>query len=396
MIFDALRHFIAIATFLVAASVSPAAADYGGLDVDFLPARVGADTPSQDAIEISASYTYDVFHSVAGGFGAATGGMGLLDLALEADLGELFEFGKTIFVVSAFAGQGGDFSASSVGDFGVVSNIYHANEFNLFNIYLHCEIGEGGSFIKLGQIAADEDFMGSETAGLFINSSFGPFNTQSGNTGTPIFPFAAPGMVFHYSLEESWHVILGVYAGLADDGEGENFGFNWRWGGSAGQAVFVESGVLYNKAGGALKVGGYFHSGEFENFADGGFSEGIGMIYGIVDHALGSRVNAFFRGSRVLGGESVVVTSTIDGGITVSDTFYEGDTLGIGLSHAVFGDDYIRARRGGTGTETILEFTYRLPINEHFVIQPDFQYLFDPHESGRDGLLLGLRASIAF
>ncbi|MEM7013585.1 MAG: carbohydrate porin, partial [Verrucomicrobiota bacterium] len=323
-----MKHISIFLTFLVTAAGFLAGPNYlhaGEVTSDHvvtieLPGgeESSADTP---AINLHASYTYDYFHNVSGGIRTGGAGMGLLDIGFEADLERLFGWDGTSFVVTAFAGHGSDFSANYAGDFGVASNIYHGNEFNLYNIYLQKAFGEGDSYFKVGQIAADDEFMSADAAGTLINSTFGPFNTQSGNIGAPIFPFAAPGAVVHYVPTEHWYLTIGIYAGLLEIGGSDNRGFDWRWGGGSGQAVFAETGFVYDKAGSVFKLGGYYHTGEFEDFSSGETVDGLGAVYAVVNQSIldvgeqETGVSAFLRGSLVSDEDRAIATGYIDAGI---------------------------------------------------------------------------------
>lgn len=348
------------------------------------------------------SYLYDYFHNVSGGFQAGGAGMGLVDMGFEADLEALFGWDRTIFVMTAFAGHGSDFTANYVGDLGVVSNIYTDTNFNLYNIYLQKGFGPGDSYFKVGQIAADDEFMGSETAGLFINSAFAPFNTQSANTASPIFPLAAPGGVVHFHPNEDWFCQVGLYVGDAGPGGPTGRGFEWRWGGAAGVVVFAEGGVVWNEAGGIVKVGGYHHTGDYEQFATGNTVEGLDAAWVIVDQPIidggdgGLSLSAFARGSIAPDEDRSVATSQVDGGLALSNFLLPEAVFGIGLTHTTFGDDYLAATPGVTSSETVVEATYQIPITDCFTIQPDVQWILDPHESGRDAVAVGIRGEISF
>lgn len=374
------------------------------LDID-APGEWGAidGAPSEDpAVVPYVAYTFDYFHNVSGGIQTGGAGMGLLDVGFEADLEKLVGLGGASFFVSAFAGHGSDFSANYAGDFGVASNIYHGDDFNFYNIYLRQALGGHGSYLKVGQIAADDDFMGVDAAGYLINSVFGPFNTQSGNMGAPIFPFAAPGAVLHYAPVENWSLTLGIYAGASECGEPDNRGFDWRWGGGAGQAVFAETGFVYNDAGGVFKLGGFYHTGEFEDFSSEDIVDGLGAVYFMVNHPIinggenGPGVTVFLRGSVVTKEDRAVATGYIDAGLSVDDLVRTGDAFAFGVSHTVFGDAYLKANPGVTDTETVIEATYRFPLTDYLSVQPDIQYVFNAHDADRDAFLLGVRATLEF
>lgn len=347
-------------------------------------------------------YAYDYFHNTMGGIQTGGAGMGLLDLGVEFDLEALLGIERSILVVSAFAGQGSDFSANYVGDLGVVSNISSDTNFNIFHFFVEKGFGDGDSFLRVGQFGIDDDFMLAATAELFISSPFVPFNTQSGNIPSPIFPFAAPGAVVNYSPTGEWYFRTGIYAGDAGPGGPNSRGFEWELGGEAGYAVFSEAGYQYSEAGGIASIGGYYHTGEFENFRTGESEEGVGAFYAMVDHPLtpnaegDPKLSIFARGSIAGAEEKVAIRSQVDGGIVRREAFLPGDALGLAVSHTTLGHDFLIANPESTKAETVLEATYLFQVTDHFAVQPDIQYIFDPVDSGRDALVFGIRGVIEF
>ena len=355
-------------------------------------------------LTVSGSYTFDYFENISGGFQNGGAGMGLLDIGLEVDLERLFGWKDTTFVVSSFTGHGRDFSAEVVGDLGVVSNIFSDTEFNIFNIHLHKEFeafGSNKNYFKLGQIAADDEFMIADTAGLFINSSFGPFNTQSANVGAPIFPLGAPGAVVHLAPSDKWFFQAGIYAGDAGPGGSSDRGFDWEWGGAAGVVVFAEAGVQINELGGVVKVGGFYHTGDFDEIVTGETVDGLGAIWTIVDQPIIASskgeigVNVFGRASIAPQDDRATATGQFDGGLVISNIGFKGAQFGIGATHTTFGDDFAEVN-GVTDSETVIEMTYLIPVNDYFAIQPDIQYIGSPNESDDDAFVLGVRGSVSF
>lgn len=353
------------------------------------------------AISPYATYLFDYFHNTSGGIQTGGAAMGLFDVGAEFDLDTLFGWDGATFVISAFGGHGSDFSANFTGDLGAISNLYTDTNFNIFHLYFEQALGAGESVLRFGQFAIDDDFMGSEPGSLFIGSPFGPFNTQSANMPGPIFPLAAPGALFRYSPTADWYFQTAVFAGDAGPGGPGDRGFDWRFGGPSGFTVFSEAGVQYQENS-VAKIGGYWHSGDFDQFSTGNAVDGLGAIYGIIDHRIidggdsGSSLDGFVRGSISGNEDRVVATSQADAGLVSSNLFLEDDALGLAVSHTTFGADYLTATPGVTGSETFIEATYRIQLSENFAIQPDIQYVLDPHESGRDVLAVGIRGEISF
>ncbi|MDF1657264.1 MAG: carbohydrate porin [Verrucomicrobiales bacterium] len=346
-------------------------------------------------------YVFDYFHNTRGGFQTGGTAMGTFDIGAEIDLDVLFGWEGASFVVSAFAGHGSDFSGNIVGDLGVVSNIYTNTNFNIYHLYFEQALGEGDSLLRIGQFAIDDDFMVSEPGSLFIGSAFAPFNTQSANMPGPIFPLAAPGALYRYSPTGEWYLQTAVFTGNAGPGGPRDRGFEWNFGGPSGFAVFSEAGFNFQENS-VAKFGGYWHTGDFTQFSTGNTVDGLGAIYGIVDHRIidggedSQCLDVFVRGSIAGSDDRVVATNQVDAGLVASHLFTREDALGVAVNHTTFGDDYLNATPGMTGSETVIEATYRVQVNENFAIQPDVQYIVGPHFSGRDALAVGIRGEISF
>ena len=360
-------------------------------------------TDHSPALTPNLSYSLDLFSNLSGGAETGHTANGLVELGFDLDLETLVNWQGAIFSLSAFAGHGNDFSTDRVGDLGVISNTFTDTRFNFFRIQLVQKLGDSGSFLKLGQIAADDDFTGVSTAELFINSSFGPFNTLSANTGTPIFPLAAPGAVLHLVANENFSITTGIYAGFAGDGGPNDRGFDSEFGGDAGYALFGQ--VNYSYQSGGLSLGGYYHTGDFEDFSDGDTVSGLSALWVTVDHTFidgeqsgASSLKAFARASVTTQRSRTVAPLQLDSGFVMSDLFIDGDELGLACSYTEFGNANLsgNVEAGVTNSETVLELTYHISVHENFSIQPDIQYILDPHFSGDDAIVFGLRSQITF
>ncbi len=347
-----------------------------------------------------ANYLFDYFYNTQGGLHTGDSAMGLFDFGAEINLEDALGWEGATFVISVIGGHGSDLSARYVGDFGIVSNLYTDTNSNIYHLYFQQEVGTGDSFFRIGQFAIDDDFMVSDASSLFISSPLAPFNTQSGNMPGPIFPLTAPGALYHYAPSSDWYWTTGVYVGNTESAGPRNRGFEWIWGGSAGWSIFSEAGYVYAEDGGIARVGGYWHTGDVTNFADGATENRIGSFYAILDHPLiaGSKnapsLNAFVRGSIAGEKNRVTATSQVDAGLVSRELFLPEDAAGISVSHTAFGDAYLLANPGMTSGETVVEATYQIQVNENFVIQPDVQYVVNPHGSGRDAFVVGVRGEI--
>lgn len=372
--------------------------EIAGLTGDWGGARAAL---NERGISPFAVYEGEIFGNHRDGLGAGTGWGGLLDFGVELDLEKLVGWQGATFFANAFYFHGDDVSGNFVGDFDSISNNYTETSFNFFNIFLQQSFANEDSFLKIGQIALDDDFMFSETADLFINPRFGPMPLQSGNTAAPVYALAAPGAVIHYRSAANWFVQGGLYAGDAGPEQSNNQGFDWRTGGSAGWMWMAETGFHYGDEGGSVvKIGGYYHSGDFERFSDGRDESGIYSFYGLVDHEIiradsGPGLKVFVRGGVTPQGRIAAVSGYADTGIVASNLLKDDDALGLGMSWTKFSDPFVAAS-GGHSSEIAVELTYQLPVTEWLAIQPDLQYIVNPQSGRRNALVTGVRAEITF
>jgi len=354
-----------------------------------------------------AAYVGEFMDNASGGSDEGSAFGGLLDFGLEADLEKLVGWEGGSFLINAFYFKGNDVSGDHVGDFNAVSNLYTDTEFNVFNIYLRQSFDGDRLWFKGGQIAVDDDFMVSESSLLFINASFGPLPVQSGNIAAPIYSLAAPGALVYIEPVKDWYLQGAVYAGDAGPAQSDNQGFDWRTGGATGWAWFGEVGHNYDLLeGGVIKLGGYYASSEFTNFTDGNTERGLGAFYAVLDQrVLSSETSSFgmsffLRGGVTPDDEVATVEAYLDGGVVFDNVLMDNDALGFAFSQTWFGDDYQNdARAGGddvSSSEIVLEATYQFKVTEWFAVQPDLQYIIDPHFSMDNALVVGARAVIIF
>ncbi|MGE9295390.1 MAG: carbohydrate porin [Puniceicoccales bacterium] len=375
-----------------------------GVTGDWLGARNWLD---ERGISPYATFTGEFLANVDGGIDDGSAWSGLVDFGLNVELAKLTGWeGGTLFA-NAFYFHGNDLSGDYVGDFNGVSNIYTDTEVNVFNIFLRQGFWGGRVWAKAGQIAADDDFMIADSADVFVNAAFGTPSFESGNITAPIYPLAAPGALVYVEPLEGFFIQGAIYAGDAGPAQSNNHGFDWRTGGSAGWAWFGETGYHYTLLGeGVIKLGGYYATGDFGNFANGNTESGLGAVYALIDHCFFDAehspvgLTAFIRGGITPDESLATVAASITGGVNTNSLFFGDDVLGLGVTHTIFGNEYLVATRAGgtavTSTETVLECTYQAPVTQWLAIQPDLQYIFDPHYSDRNALVLGVRAELLF
>jgi porin len=390
-------------------------------------------------VEIGVTYTGETFRNMAGGLRRGTSYEGLLDLTLETDLEKLIGWRGAKTHIRAFQihNAGGLNAADYAGSLADPSNIDAYATTRLFTAWIQQDFGKAGS-IRIGQLAADDEFFGSETAGGLLNGTFGWGNTLAANlpSGGPAYPLATPGVRAEFNASESFKILAGVFSGDpagrncyrnnpdADPQVCNKHGTTFSFSGGAfwmGEAQYlVNQGEQAKGLAASYKFGGWYHSG---SFADQRFEvahDGNWGLYGVVDQMVWrgreSSVSLFLRGG-IVPSDRNLVSWYIDGGIGVKGILpgRAGDTLTFGVAHAHISDDAAAADRDilllgtpypiRTG-ETALELGYKMQVTPWWSVQPDIQYIIrpgggDPHPDDTtkrigNAFLVGVRSAIRF
>jgi porin len=406
-------------------------------------------------ISLGATEISEALGNVTGG--SKTGGIyeGRLELDLDLDLEKLAGWHGALIHVNAYQIHGRGLSANNLGNnLMVASNIEAQRATRLFDAWFQQSLLDGRLSVRLGQIAADDEFITSQYAATFVNSTFGwPAITAADlPSGGPAYPLATPGVRVKYTAGEalSWQTALfnGDPAGAPGPANpqlrnpsGTTF--------STDQNAFVITELAYAVAGdkesgtlpATVKLGAWYHSAEFadQRFDNTGRSladpssdkeprlhSGNYGLYGMVDRMLwrvpGTEDQGLAGFLRVSGspGDRNLVELYADAGLTWKAPFEGRDNDVAGLAFAVAGIGRNARRldsdtRAFTGTpipvrdeEAVLELTYQFAAAPWWLIQPDLQYIFHPGgnvanpaiPSGtapiRDAAVLGLRTSIKF
>jgi porin len=167
--------------------------------------------------------------------------------------------------------------------------------------------------IRVGQLAADTEFINSSYAGVFINSSFGwpAITALNLPSGGPAPPLAVPGVRLRAKVTDEITMLAAIFDGdAAGPGPGDpqtrnRYGLNFR----VNDPPFAIGEIQYNHGTakgsailpGSVKLGGWYHAGLFndQHFTQAGLSlanpSGTGIaaqrrgdhgIYGVFEQAL--------------------------------------------------------------------------------------------------------------
>lgn len=374
-----------------------------------------------------ATLTAEGWNNVAGGLKTGAWWNTLLDFGIEADLAGLGGPADSHVVVQLHWTHNRDDDTcftDYTGASNPVSGTMTGDHLRFFNLHYHQSWADGSRALKIGQIAIDDDFMGSDYSGLFMNSAFGAMPSQVGTTlssrcgytsAFPIYAVAAPGVFFRMQTDGAFSWQAGLYHGGPGPDDEDNHGFDWEGSSRSGVVTFVEGARAYSLAGraGTFRLGGSVHTGCFEDYAalnDGEtdpFVRGLFSVYAINDLVLLANAEknpvlaAFSRVGVSPRQDRCVVTLYADSGLNWFAPFSSrpDDIAGVAVAWSKFGDEF-RRFAGTASSETALEFTYRARLTSAWSLQGDVQFLLDPapDASGdrKNATVLGLRTELAF
>ncbi len=396
--------------------------------------------------------TSEVFGNPTGGVRRAIVYEGLTGFGVGLDLEKLIGLPGGTINATGYQIHGRGLSVNALGNnLHTVSSIEALRGTLLFELWYEQQLFDKKLSVRVGQMAADQEFMVTQYGGLFLNHTFGWSSLPSTDlpSGGPSYPLAAPGVRVRWTPRNDLSLLLGVFngdpagpgRGLPQERNPSGTGFN------LGDSVFAIAEVQCGINGGdnatglpgTYKLGAYYNSQPFTDQRRTGSGEslaGLGAdaqgkqrrndygLYGVADQLLwrepGTKDQGLGAFLRAMGapGDRNLVNFYVDAGVT-----YKGlvpgrtsDTAGVAVGVARISDtasklDADTARLNGGSYpvrrhETVLEVTYQAQIAPWLQVQPTAQYVFNPgggvpnpaNPARRlgDALVFGVRTGVTF
>ena len=378
--------------------------------------------------------TSEVFGNVTGGVrrGAAYDGLTLVSLGLDTE--RAFGWQGGTFNVSAFQIHGRNLATDNLFNLNTNSGIEANRSTRLWELWYQQSFLNGRFDIKVGQQSLDQEYIGSQGAGLFINTMMGWPVVPSYDlyAGGPAYPLSSLGVRLRGRLNQQLTGLIGVYddnppgGPFYDDSQirgasQSGTSFNTRTGAliigelqftlnqpSEGQLISTEQRTGLP---GTYKIGAWYDTAKFydQRIDITGLSlassDSSGLprfrrhnwsIYATADQTvwLPDPDQPFSIGvfTRLMGapGDRNLVSLGINAGVVVRAPLKgrENDSFGIGYGLAGVGRsasllDKDTAALSGTpnpvrSTESFIEATYQYLVAPWWLVQPDFQYVFTP------------------
>jgi len=390
----------------------------------------------EHGVDIFGGFTTEVWGNTAGGSGTGAVSTSLFDFGVEIDLDKLVGWEGATFHNSWFAPMGKDVSSEYAGNLFTISNAAAFNSLYLYELWLQQNFLEDAVSIRVGQLAADTEFAGSDYGSLFLNSCFGwpPFLSFNIPNVGPAFPKGTLGARLALNPTDWFTLQTAVYQGDPFEDTVNRHGFRWELNSEIGYLWMNEAQVRWNHREdstgltGQIKGGFWYHTADFASAdaSSGKVYQGNYGFYAVLDQMLyrepgGETAVADKDGKSVAAEKSDeglgwfgrvgfgpqdrnFIGFYFDTGLT-----YKGlipsrgeDTLGIAFAYGQLTDGARASLRGEgsspVGAEMVLEATYQCQITPWFAVQPDLQFIINPGATSdlTNALVIGARASIAF
>lgn len=404
--------------------------------------------------------TDEVWDNMIGGLRRGGDYDGLTSMRLGLDTGKVFGWKGGKFNASALQIHGRSISADRLEELHPISSIEADRTTRLWELWYQQTFFRGKADVRLGQQSIDQEFDLSQYAGVFLNAGFGwaVLPTVDLYASGPVYPLSSLGIRLRAHVTPRLTALGGVFddnppGGLfADDSQlrdGEASGTRFNLGTGAlwiGEIQYAVNGSPAKRCNDVLcglsatyKLGGWYDSGGFPDQHLG--ADGLSLanpasnrmarihrgnygVYAVMDQMVwraGTEsprsIGVFFR-LETAPSDRNLVDASLDAGVTLQAPFTDRD-------NDIFGIVYGYARISGAAAqldrdtrfftgrpypvrsnEALIEITYRAQLAPWWILQPDFQYVFnpggslaDPHETSRrigDEAVLGLRSVVTF
>jgi porin len=386
---------------------------------------------SRYGISFGLSETSEIFGNVSGGYRQGFEYDGLTQMVMQLDTQRAFGLHGGTFNVSALQIHGHNVSADNLGTLQTASGIESDRATRLWEMWYQQKfLDEDRADIRIGQQSLDQEFMGSQNAGYFINTMFGWPMVPSADLpgGGPAYPLSALGVRTRWRPTDSLTLLAGVFNGSpASPGGGDAQQTNasgTQFPLNGGVLAIAELQYVYPALGSmvygdesappprVMKLGFWYDS---ENFADESVaSNGVSLaapsssgipqnhrgdwsVYGVMDQMLWQSsddldrtVNMFIRAMGTPQSDRNLVEFSLNAGLTMHEPILhrDDDTFGVGMGYARVGDGaaqldaatgyYSHSFYPVRSGETYIEATYQYAVAPWWQVQPDFQYVFHP------------------
>ncbi len=176
-------------------------------------------TPSSEIDGFNFNFVYTgEFATSSGGLLSGDAYLDNIDMTLETDLESLLGWSNSKLMIYVLGNQGRSPSAF-IGDTQGVSNIDAPDTWKLYELWYQRTWVQDKYSIRAGLYDYNSEFDVLETAGLFLNSSFGigPDIAQSGENGPSIFPTTSLALRGRFTTDRNFYLQGVILDGVPGD-----------------------------------------------------------------------------------------------------------------------------------------------------------------------------------
>jgi porin len=381
--------------------------DWGGL----------RNTLADEGFEIELGYAMEFMANPVGGESQGSTYVHNILLSLDFDLEKLISLPNSAFRIRGSQRSGNSLTNRHIGNAFSVQQLYGGGQtWRLVEVEMQHDLFDDHLNLAYGRLAATNDFLTSPLYCQFVSNAIcgqpaAPFfNMPQGITAYPEATWAARARV--HPIEETY-LQVGVYDGDPHQGN-SNHGANFTFGDN-GVLILTEAGYKPDQGllglPAAYKIGGYYHTGDFEDVDGLRDRTDNSGVYTLIDQMLYREEPEDTQG---LYGFFVLVVAPeqnrnifpyfVSGGL-----IYEGlidarprDKVGFAVASGFFSQDLRDAQRENDVprqyAETILELNYQYQATQYFYLRPDIQYVVDPngYDEIDNAFVIGFEAGITF
>ncbi len=415
----------------------------------------GARTALKDryGTEVTLGYIGETLSVLSGGLHRHTSYEGRLEFSLDTDLHTLAGWKGGSTHLTVFDIEGGRHNAEqNVGSIADPSNIDAHATTRLFTLWYQQNLWDDRLSVRIGQLASDDEFFISPTAGGLINATFGWTGMLGANlhSGGPAYPLSAPGVRIAIKPTEKLTLLTAVFSG---DPAGRNCNRDPQECNKHGTTFSFSGGVLWmnelqyainqdKKTQGlpsVYKLGAWYATADYadqhygRNDVGGVVSltdpaavaplnhAGNWGFYGLADQTVGrwgDRSLSLFIRSGIQPSDRNLLSFHVDGGVGVKGLLpgRSDDLLTFGTAYrrisssAVALDRDVLAANGPPyptrNYEMQVELDYLAQISPWWTVQADLQHIrhpggrvpdpSNPNQIVKDALVVGVRSTMKF
>lgn len=384
----------------------------------------------EKGVTFNSTFTCDLLGNVSGGKGQGARYDHSLGWDINFDLEKFAGIRQTQFHVSGLWRQGQNLSKTVIGNDLVVSTIYGHEQFRFYSLYLERTFMDKRINLRIGRIAAGDDFAASPLYGIFVSNAVDgvPISIPI-NMFFTVYPTATWGTRAKVNLNDDFYILSGLYDGdkgvERDSMYGLDFSLRLKKGLAFAQelAYVPKAGVGPKGLPGHYKAGIYYNGATCRNL----YSDINGASYsvsGLPSKKHTGNYNIYFHADQMIYREK----PSSDQGLTplicatlgpdninkfpffiMSGLIYKGliperddDVTAFEIVYAKYSDALRRSQQDSGASqqryETMLEFTHKINITKWMYLQPDLQYIIHPGGTGdiADALVIGFQFGLVF